>query len=165
MRLPDPPVPGKSEAALNTIRTIRNCLPTFQFVCPKRWEELTVGDDPAVRHCSQCDRQVYFCATDDETVAHAMAGHCIARERPADSERPRVTIGQPSHPPRVTVTPKQQEAGRLIQRERGIDDSIRTAQTSTRFCPHCRYPATDWRVTCRVCGFVMGRAIGGSTQS
>ena len=138
---------------METTRTIRNCLPQFRFTCPKRWDELTPTGDAAIRHCDQCDRAVYFCTTDEETIAHARAGDCIAREMPVDVGR--VVIGRPAEvqPP----TPEQLEARRVKIRERGVDDAIHNAATATRSCPRCQYPAPDWRLSCRVCGFEFGR--------
>jgi hypothetical protein len=145
---------------MKTSRTIRNCLPTFHFVCPKRWDDLAATDDPAARHCDQCDRQVYLCTTDEQTIAHAKAGHCIAREELVDSG-PRLRLGKIT-PPKIT---ELTEAQRRTLREFGINEAIRAAQSASRSCPECGYPVTDWRVTCRVCGFKLGRAGSGSTQS
>ena len=150
---------------MRTSRTIRNCLPVFRVVCPLQWEALAPTDDPCVRHCGQCDRRVYYCTTDAETVAHAEAGHCIAREVPDASEVPAVYIGEPNGRPSRSPpwTPQQSEAARLRVRERGIDDAIRNAPISTRCCPSCQYPAPDWRVSCRVCGFEFGRVVAGGS--
>ena len=142
---------------MQTTRTIRNCLPVFRLVCPQRWEGLTPTDQPAVRHCGHCDRQAYLCSTDADTIAHAHAGHCIAREMPDASELPHVYVGQPVGQPQIT--PQQEEARRAMLRERGVDDAIKNAQRSSRCCPRCRFPAPDWRVACRVCGFEIGRAV------
>ncbi len=147
---------------MQTTRTIRNCLPVFRLVCPQRWEELTPTDLPTVKHCGQCDRQVYLCSTDAETITHAQAGDCIAREMPDASDSPRVYVGQPVGLP--PVTPQQAEARRIVLRERGVDDAIANARRSSRCCPRCRYPAPDWRVECRVCGFEMRRAVAGNTK-
>lgn len=140
--------------------TIRNCPPGFRFVCAKQWEELTQTASRSVRFCEQCRREVHFCRTDGETIAHAREGHCIAREGPAGSELSHVTIGQPD----AAVAPMTRdremgvrEADKWAMRERGIDDSIRNATTSTRSCPDCGYPAPNWRKTCRVCGREIGR--------
>lgn len=144
---------------METERTIRNCLPTFRFQCPKRWEDLSPGETPTVRFCGVCSRQVFFCETDEETIAHAQAGDCIARAMPIDTGPRRVVIGRPSGlPPTPPVTPQQAELGRLMSRERGIDDAIKNAGISSRICPQCGYPAPGWRITCRVCGFEMDRA-------
>lgn len=142
--------------------TIRNCLPMLRLVCPQRWEALAPTEEAQVRHCDQCDRRVHLCSTDEETIAHARAGHCIAREMPDASELPHVYVGQPVGVP--PVTPQQEEALRVRLRERGVDDAIRNARRSSRCCPRCSYPAPDWRVDCRVCGFKIGRAVAAGEQ-
>jgi hypothetical protein len=57
---------------------IKNCDWVFQFQCPQRWERLAVTDDPQVRTCDVCLKEVYLCATDEEVVRHATLGHCVA---------------------------------------------------------------------------------------
>ena len=147
---------------MKTRRTIRNCplpvvrraLRDFQRVCPQQWEALTPTDQPSVRHCGQCDHDVYLCSNDEETLSHARAGHCVAREIPDESELPRVyVVGRPKHVP--PGTPEQEEALRLTQREHGIDNALRNL-SAPRSCPRCHYPAPSWRTNCRVCGFAVG---------
>lgn len=94
--------------------------------------------------------------TDEETIEHAKVGHCIARELPDDEQLRRVYVGRPKDVPAPTLA--QLEAEKVFARERGIDDSIRNAD-SDRSCPKCNYPAPRWRLTCRVCGFEMGRQL------
>ena len=142
---------------MTATQTIRNCLPMFRVVCPKSWDALAATDDPAVRHCGRCDRAVHYCTTDAETIAHARAGNCIAREMPDVSGMRYVTIGTPSRPPPPPPTPEVIAERSWLRRERGIDDAIENAQRATRACPECAYPAPDWRVACRVCGFAFGR--------
>jgi uncharacterized protein (TIGR02996 family) len=50
----------------------------FNFVCDKRWDELTPTDDDAVRHCSQCKESVHYCDTIGAAREHAARGHCVA---------------------------------------------------------------------------------------
>jgi hypothetical protein len=121
-----------------------------------QWDLLTPTDAHGVRHCEHCDQDVYFCMTDEETIAHARAGHCIARETPDSGEQSVLCIGQPKDVPPPTEA--EREADRLLFRERGIDDAIKNALRSSRVCSGCGYPAPDWRLDCRVCGFRMGRA-------
>jgi hypothetical protein len=142
--------------AMKTKLTIRNCESTFRFQCPKTWNELSPTASDGVRHCGVCDCDVFFCTTDEETIEHAKAGHCIARELPDEKELPHVYVGQPKNVPVPTL--EQEEAGKWFGRERAIDDSIKNADAE-RSCPECNYPAPRWRETCRVCGFKMGRAL------
>lgn len=144
---------------MKTQQTIRNCpLPVFSKQCPRLWEELTPTAEASVRHCGHCNRDVFFCSTDDETLTHARAGHCIARAIPDESELPDIYLGQPKHVP--PPTPEQEEAEHLTHRERGIDDALKNL-TTRRSCPRCRYPVPGWRTTCRVCGLELGRLSAG----
>jgi len=145
---------------VKTKLTVRNCPVEFRFQCSKLWDDLAVSTDPAIRHCERCGSDVFFCTTDEETIAHARSGHCIAREVPDRSELPRIVLGQLAQPPEYTA--QQQEARRWNSRESAIDDSIRNAIRSARSCPRCAYPAPAWRKTCRVCGCEMGRGVGES---
>jgi hypothetical protein len=120
------------------------------------WDELTETDSSEVRHCSNCNSHVYFCGTDEETIKHAKAGHCIAREIPVEWELGRIVLGRPNEP--IVDNPQQTIAREWFLRERGIDDAIKNAD-SDRLCPQCNYPAPRWRATCRVCGFEMGRVL------
>src|SRR5437868_7072389 len=140
---------------MKTKLTIRNCESTFRFQCPKTWVELSPTASDHVRHCTVCDCDVFFCKSDEETIEHAKAGRCIAREIPNENELPQVYVGQPKNP--AVPTPEQEKAAEWFRRERGIDDSIKNAGAD-RSCPKCNYPAPRWRETCRVCGFKMGRA-------
>jgi hypothetical protein len=139
--------------------TVRNCPVDLRLKCPRLWDELAATDRPEVRHCDRRESDAFFCRTDEETIAHARAGHCIAREVPDGSELPAIFVGQPAEVPKRTLL--QEEAGRWYARESAIDDPIRNAVKSARSCPRCSYPAPAWRTTCRICGFTMGRV--GST--
>ncbi len=139
---------------MKTKITVRNCPPPFRFKCPKTWDELASTEDPNVRHCDQCQQLVHLCPSDAETIAHAKAGHCIAREIPDNSELPRLVVGQPSEP--IECTEQQLSAMRWRSREDGVDDSLRNLD-AIRSCPKCGYPAPHWRIQCRVCGFAFGR--------
>lgn len=141
---------------MKTKLTVRNCPVAFRFQCPKLWDQLATTDRPGVRHCDRCASDVFFCRTDAETIAHAKAGHCVAREAPDGSELPGIFVGQPAE---VTEkTPSQADALRWAYRESGIDDSLDNVTRSARSCPQCSYPAPAWRMTCRVCSFEMGRS-------
>jgi hypothetical protein len=140
---------------VKTQKTIRNCIVTgFDFVCPREWHELLTTDRETERRCNECNEIVYLCVSDDETTSHARSGHCIAREVPDESELPTMYLGRPKKLPPITKSQKQALA--WTSRERGIDDSLKNMDAQ-RQCPECNYPAPDWRKTCRVCGFEMGR--------
>jgi hypothetical protein len=100
-----------SQMKMHTDRTIRNCTVRIDTPCPQRWDELQVTDSPNVRHCHVCARDVFFCSSAEETLEHARAGHCIAREEPHASELPRMVLGRPTVVPVVT---NEQERARAV---------------------------------------------------
>ena len=149
---------------VKTNRTVRNCpLPVFRKVCPRTWDALTPTTQSTVRHCQQCNQSVYLCVSDEETLDHAKAGHCIARELPDNSELPVMYLGQPRVQP--VPTPEQDEALRRLHRERGIDDALKNVN-ATRACAECGFPFPSWRSRCRVCGQNAGPGpIGAATDA
>lgn len=145
------------DSPLATARTIRNCTVRMRRVCPMTWDALQQTPDPAVRHCRECARDVFFCSSDAETIAHVRAGHCIAREEPHSSELPSLVVGQGELVPHHTD--RQRRALALTQREQGINRVINGRMTGdTRDCPQCGFPVQTFRKTCYVCGADVGRA-------
>ncbi len=47
---------------------IRNCAVTFRRVCPRTWESLRSTEEASIRFCASCQREVFLCMVDDETV-------------------------------------------------------------------------------------------------
>jgi uncharacterized protein (TIGR02996 family) len=72
---------------------VDNCELEFAFRCPKRWEKLQPTDDPAVRFCDACEKNVYHCDSVKRAREHAWKGHCVA----VDSREPR-TAGDLARP-------------------------------------------------------------------
>lgn len=119
---------------------------------------MTPTADPGVRHCGACQRNVYFCLTDAETISHAKAGDCVARDRPARDQLGPMIIGRPQVRP--TPTPAQLEARRLVARERAIDDILAwDFDAYNRVCTGCGYPIPTFRLSCKVCGNHVGRSV------
>jgi hypothetical protein len=138
-------------------RTVRNCRPTIPVPCPKQWEALEETADPYIRHCQACSRHVFFCSTDEQTLEHARAGDCVAREVPNRSEMAHIVLGRPRPP--VVETPTERDARARIARERAIDDILAWDLSAyERDCPACGYPLPNFRCACRVCGEIVGRA-------
>lgn len=136
-----------------TQRTVRRCgeVIRWEYRCPRTWDALTATEDPTVRHCGQCSREVHFCADDASTIEHARAGHCIAREEPSAGELPAAVLGMVD----VRHTPSEQVALDQHIRERGITDALRVIDTATRTCPRCSYPIPSFRDRCYVCAHVI----------
>jgi len=60
----------------------------FEYSCPQRWDTLSPTDDPAVRHCPECRRNVYYCRSGRDALRHADAGECVA----IDSRQTRISL-------------------------------------------------------------------------
>jgi uncharacterized protein (TIGR02996 family) len=56
---------------------LENCELDWDFVCPKKWEQLTPTDDPSARHCSACRKTVHYCGSIAEAKEKAWAGECV----------------------------------------------------------------------------------------
>jgi uncharacterized protein (TIGR02996 family) len=73
----------------------------FEFVCDKRWDEMTPTEDHGVRRCEQCKMNVHYCDTLAVARRHAERGRCIAVDlgiirRPDDLNSQVFWTGQPS---------------------------------------------------------------------
>lgn len=55
---------------------IRNCV--FGFKCSANWDDLKPADGQSVRHCSQCDENVYFITTPEELTKAIELNRCVA---------------------------------------------------------------------------------------
>lgn len=134
--------------------TVRLCERIFKKKCPERWENLVTTEDPSVKHCKSCQREVFLCESDEETMAHAEQGHCIARSAPVWSELPMLVLGEPdaewlrANQP----TPQQEAAQADFHRELNINSALDNIKLTTRRCTNCGYPMPRWWDDCRVCG-------------
>ncbi len=73
----------------------------FEFVCDKRWDEMTPTADQSVRRCEQCQENVHYCDTLAVARQHAEKNHCIAVDlgvirRHDDLSPPQMWAGRPS---------------------------------------------------------------------
>lgn len=73
----------------------------FEFVCDKRWDEMTPTGDNAVRLCETCQQNVHYCDTIMEARKKAEHGHCVAVDlgiirRAGDLDPPRMMLGRVS---------------------------------------------------------------------
>src|SRR5260370_9186431 len=81
-------------------RGVWNCptqrLPLLRFECPQSWDKLE-GDDPSVRRCPACRKDVHLCRTPEEFVSAAEQGHCVAIPDPVHPlELTACVLGEPS---------------------------------------------------------------------
>jgi len=53
---------------------------TFDFVCPKKWEDLEINREN-VRYCDHCYSDVFLCTTQEEIDEAQKLNRCIAVAR------------------------------------------------------------------------------------
>ena len=132
---------------METIKLIRNCAVEFETVCPRRWERLAPTETEAVRFCGACAREVFLCETDRDALAHARAGHCIAKPAPDLSglDLGGLRLGRP------VILPRKER----LHREEAVRENAKTYALrhieGSRACPRCDYPYTKGVRTCWVC--------------
>ena len=61
---------------------IENCEYTVEYECPLEWKNLKKTDDPQVRFCGECSKNVYRCKTEQDMDEHIKLSHCIAVNEP-----------------------------------------------------------------------------------
>jgi uncharacterized protein (TIGR02996 family) len=57
---------------------VERCKVAFRFQCPMTWSALEATERDGVRHCTGCQRDVYYALTVGEAREHAKNGHCVA---------------------------------------------------------------------------------------
>lgn len=50
----------------------------FSFQCPQTWDQLTPTNQPTVRHCQTCDRDVRLALTEADFRRYHEQGACVA---------------------------------------------------------------------------------------
>jgi uncharacterized protein (TIGR02996 family) len=98
---------------------IELCQIEFEFVCPRKWENLQVTHEEQVRFCDSCRQNVYYCHSIEEAQRHAWQRHCVAVDSgvvrtPGDLEVHFVTLGVPALPERRST---QLRRGRRTRRD------------------------------------------------
>jgi hypothetical protein len=104
---------GRSEVTVSDrLRGIWNCptlqLPVLSFQCPQAWQALAESDNPTIRNCPACQKQVHLCTTPEEFIRAGQQGHCVAIP---DSVRPihlaECLVGRPSDESRALFIAEQ----------------------------------------------------------
>lgn len=75
----------------------------FHFTCPQLWNRLIPTNNDRVRHCPECNQDVYLALTEADMRRHGQQGHCIAvpvaqPDGEADSEGPHWMVGNAMPP-------------------------------------------------------------------
>ncbi len=64
--------------------TIRNC--KFAYKCSAKWENLQETEDESIRFCDECQKEVFFCDSDDTLISLVKLNRCIAILKPNSKE-------------------------------------------------------------------------------
>lgn len=60
--------------------TIRNCV--FSIKCKKKWEnmesDMDDDDNENIKFCSDCQKEVYLCETDEDLARNIKLNRCIS---------------------------------------------------------------------------------------
>ena len=64
--------------------TIRNC--KFAYKCNAKWDDLQDTEDDEVKFCDDCQKEVFFCGSDDELIAQVHLNRCVAILKPNAKE-------------------------------------------------------------------------------
>mgnify|MGYP000742321081 CR=1 FL=1 len=59
---------------------IENCEYSVKYECPLKWKNLKKTDDPTIRFCNECNKNVYQCKNENDMDEHIKLNHCIALE-------------------------------------------------------------------------------------
>ncbi|WHZ15044.1 MAG: hypothetical protein OJF52_001885 [Nitrospira sp.] len=82
----------------------------FRFKCPQTWNRLQATDVEGVRHCPECERDVYLAMTEEDFRRHSEEGLCIAvpvlqPDKEAELDRPVYAVGMAQPPYRPGLKP------------------------------------------------------------
>jgi hypothetical protein len=71
----------------------------MEYICHKSWFNLELVDQPNIKFCDSCNREVHFCQTNEE-LEHALLNNlCIAFSNVGSSDltkpQRRMTLGIP----------------------------------------------------------------------
>ena len=70
----------------------------MKFICPQKWGKLVKTDNPSIRHCPVCAKDVHYCANRKELEDAIQAKHCIAFKAKHLEKRQSVLLGVPIGP-------------------------------------------------------------------
>ncbi len=72
---------------------LRNC--EFGFKCTANWDEMKPTSEQTVRHCDQCQKNVYFITKPEELIEAINLKRCVAIAPPESGKYQRPTLGVP----------------------------------------------------------------------
>jgi hypothetical protein len=60
--------------------TLRNIECTFEIKCDKQWDDLETQISSNIKFCTQCQKDVYLCKTQEELDHARSLGRCVSIE-------------------------------------------------------------------------------------
>lgn len=80
------------------MKKILNC--PMEYICSKSWFALELMDQPNIKFCDSCNKEVHFCQTDEELENALQNNLCIAFTNDGADElitpQRHMTLGLPS---------------------------------------------------------------------
>lgn len=73
---------------------IRNC--KFAYACPQTWEALEKTGKDDVRHCHECDKDVFLCEDGNALLDAMRFDRCVAVKGKMPDKTGRMLLGVPS---------------------------------------------------------------------
>jgi hypothetical protein len=70
---------------------IRNC--PFELACDQSWAQLEATEEPSVRHCLRCRKNVHLCETTEALRVAMEQDLCVAVRRPSPGK---MRLGKPA---------------------------------------------------------------------
>ena len=64
----------------------------FKLVCSQQWADLLPTSSDGIRHCCECNKNVYRCESASKLKKHALLGHCVALCSTEDDYEPLLGI-------------------------------------------------------------------------
>lgn len=83
----------------------------FEFVCNKDWESLDNTDQPRIKHCNECNKNVVYCETDDEFRECVDKHECVCV-----NYRNFTTVGLPTFQEPLPEGPEKERLKLLLTR-------------------------------------------------
>lgn len=72
----------------------------MEYICSKTWVELQLTDEPNIKYCGSCDKEVHFCKTEEDLEIALLNNLCIAFTNDGSEElvtpQRHMTLGLPS---------------------------------------------------------------------
>ncbi|MBF0266561.1 MAG: hypothetical protein HQL46_14950 [Gammaproteobacteria bacterium] len=72
---------------------IQNC--QFKFKCTQTWDSLSETDEPQIKHCHDCNRDVHYCRDENELDIAIKKNWCVAIDALDSDKNASKLLGEP----------------------------------------------------------------------